>query len=74
MNVVAAAVMPGMRPSTPPTIVLSTSAPKSVSEPYRRYLLGVLRKHTHFREGPIKMLIRLLFHIKYVWITPWFNI
>ncbi|HYY68696.1 MAG TPA: hypothetical protein VE734_03105 [Terriglobales bacterium] len=23
---------------------------------------------------PIKMLIRLLFHIKYVWITPWFNI
>jgi hypothetical protein len=23
---------------------------------------------------PIKMLIRLLFHLKYVWITPWFNI
>src|SRR5579859_5913759 len=23
---------------------------------------------------PIKMLIRLLFHIKYVWITPWFNV
>jgi hypothetical protein len=23
---------------------------------------------------PIKMLVRLLFHIKYVWITPWFNI
>jgi len=23
---------------------------------------------------PIKMLLRLLFHIKYVWITPWFNI
>ena len=23
---------------------------------------------------PIKMLFRLLFHIKYVWITPWFNI
>ena len=23
---------------------------------------------------PIKILIRLLFHIKYVWITPWFNI
>ena len=23
---------------------------------------------------PIKMLLRLAFHIKYVWITPWFNI
>jgi hypothetical protein len=23
---------------------------------------------------PIKMMIRLLFHIKYVWITPWFNV
>jgi hypothetical protein len=23
---------------------------------------------------PIKMLIRLFFHIKYVWITPWFNV
>ncbi len=23
---------------------------------------------------PIKIMIRLLFHIKYVWITPWFNI
>jgi len=23
---------------------------------------------------PIKILIRLLFNIKYVWITPWFNI
>jgi len=23
---------------------------------------------------PIKMLIRHLFHIKYVWITPWFNV
>jgi len=23
---------------------------------------------------PLKMLLRLLFHIKYVWITPWFNI
>ena len=23
---------------------------------------------------PVKMLLRLLFHIKYVWITPWFNI
>ena len=32
--------------TAPPTIVLSTSAPKSVSEPYRRYLLNVLRQHT----------------------------
>jgi len=23
---------------------------------------------------PIKMLLRLGFHIKYVWITPWFNV
>ena len=23
---------------------------------------------------PIKMLLRLAFHIKYVWITPWFNV
>jgi hypothetical protein len=23
---------------------------------------------------PIKMFLRLAFHIKYVWITPWFNI
>jgi hypothetical protein len=23
---------------------------------------------------PIKMLLRLLFNIKYVWITPWFNV
>ena len=23
---------------------------------------------------PVKILIRLLFRIKYVWVTPWFNI
>jgi Cytochrome b(C-terminal)/b6/petD len=23
---------------------------------------------------PLKMMLRLMFHIKYVWITPWFNI
>jgi len=23
---------------------------------------------------PMKMGLRLLWHIKYVWITPWFNI
>jgi GTP-binding protein len=44
--------------TAPPTIVLSTSAPKSVSDPYRRYLLGVIRKHTPFREVPIKLLVR----------------
>ena len=42
----------------PPTIVLSTSAPKSVSEPYKRYLLGVLRKQTPFKEVPIRLHVR----------------
>jgi len=23
---------------------------------------------------PVKILLRLLFRIKYVWVTPWFNI
>jgi hypothetical protein len=23
---------------------------------------------------PLKMLLRLLWHIKYVWVTPWFNV
>ena len=23
---------------------------------------------------PVKMLLRLVLHIKYVWITPWFNV
>jgi hypothetical protein len=23
---------------------------------------------------PLKMGLRLLWHIKYVWITPWFNV
>jgi hypothetical protein len=23
---------------------------------------------------PVKMMLRLVFRIKYVWITPWFNI
>ncbi|MFM7034526.1 MAG: ribosome biogenesis GTPase Der [Planctomycetia bacterium] len=44
--------------TAPPTIMLSTSAPRSVSEPYRRYLLGVLRKETPFREVPIKLVVR----------------
>jgi GTP-binding protein len=42
----------------PPTIVLSTSAAKSVSEPYKRYLLSALRKQTPFREVPIKLFVR----------------
>ena len=42
----------------PPTIVLSTSAAKSVSEPYKRYLLAALRKQTPFREVPIKLFVR----------------
>jgi GTP-binding protein len=44
--------------TAPPTVVLSTSAPQSVSETYRRYLLGVLRKETPFREVPIRLLVR----------------
>ncbi len=42
----------------PPTIVLSTSAPRSVSEPYKRYLLGVFRKQTPFKEVPIRLHVR----------------
>ena len=44
--------------TAPPTIVLSTSAPKSVSEGYKRYLVGALRKTTPFREVPIRLYIR----------------
>ncbi len=44
--------------SGPPTIVLSTSDPNSVSQSYRRYLLGVLRQHTPFREVPIRLFVR----------------
>jgi len=44
--------------TAPPTIVLSTSAPKSVSEGYKRYLVGALRKTTPFHEVPIRLYIR----------------
>jgi GTP-binding protein len=44
--------------TAPPTIVLSTSAPRSVSEGYKRYLVGVLRKTTPFREVPIRLYVR----------------
>ena len=42
----------------PPTIVISASAPKSVSDPYRRYLLNAFRKELPFREVPIRLYIR----------------
>ena len=44
--------------TAPPTIVISASAPRSVSEPYKRYLLGVFRKQLPFSEVPIRLLVR----------------
>jgi GTP-binding protein len=44
--------------TAPPTIVLSTSAPRSVSESYKRYLVGALRKETPFHEVPIRLYVR----------------
>jgi GTP-binding protein len=44
--------------TAPPTIVVSASAPKSVSDPYRRYLLGAFRKALPYREVPIRLLVR----------------
>jgi GTP-binding protein len=44
--------------TAPPTVVLSTSAPKSVSESYRRYLIGAIRKASPFREVPIRLYVR----------------
>jgi GTP-binding protein len=42
----------------PPTIMISASAPKSVSEPYQRYLLNTFHKALPYSEVPIKLLIR----------------
>jgi len=42
----------------PPTIVMFCSDPQALSEPYRRYLLGILRDHTPFSEVPIKLYLR----------------
>jgi GTP-binding protein len=42
----------------PPTIVISASAPKSISEPYKRYLTGVFQKRLPFREVPLRLLLR----------------
>jgi GTP-binding protein len=44
--------------TAPPTIMLAASAAAAVSQPYRRYLIGVLRKETPFREVPIRLLVR----------------
>ena len=44
--------------AAPPTIVISTSAPRSVSEPYKRYLLNTFRKALPFHEVPIRLLLR----------------
>jgi GTPase len=42
----------------PPTIVISASGPKSIAEPYKRYLAGVFRKQLPFREVPVRLLFR----------------
>ena len=44
--------------TAPPTIMLSTSCPKSLTAPYKRYLLAALRKEAPFTEVPIKLVIR----------------
>jgi hypothetical protein len=45
---------------------------------YRRMtLLQVITLHTLLilmLSLPVKILIRLLFRIKYVWVTPWFSV
>ncbi|NUQ65826.1 MAG: ribosome biogenesis GTPase Der [Pirellulales bacterium] len=42
----------------PPTIVLFSNDPKSLSRPYQRYLLGVFRDELLFPEVPIKLYLR----------------
>jgi GTP-binding protein len=42
----------------PPTIVMFCNEPNAFGEPYRRYLLGVLRDHLPFAEVPIKLYLR----------------
>ena len=42
----------------PPTIVLFCSAPKAISKPYQRYLLGKFRDDLVFDEVPIKLYLR----------------
>ena len=42
----------------PPTIVLFTNDPKSLSQQYQRYLLGIFRDNLPFSEVPIKLYLR----------------
>ncbi len=42
----------------PPTLVLFCNAPKWLSAPYQRYLLGFLRENLPFSEVPIKLYLR----------------
>jgi GTPase len=42
----------------PPTIVMFCNDPQALSEPYRRYLLGILRDQAPFAEVPIKLYLR----------------
>ena len=42
----------------PPTIVLFCNDPQSLSDPYRRYLLGVFREQLPYAEVPIKLYLR----------------
>ena len=44
--------------TAPPTIVLSTSAPRSVSESYKRYLVNSFRRTLPFSEVPIRLHVR----------------
>ena len=44
--------------SQPPTIVMFCNDPKTLSEPYRRYLLSELREHLPYPEVPIKLYLR----------------
>jgi GTP-binding protein len=42
----------------PPTIVMFCNNPQAFSQPYRRYLLGVIRDTLKFGEVPIKLYLR----------------
>jgi GTP-binding protein len=42
----------------PPTVVLLCNSPRSLSKPYQRYLLGMLRDELGFTEVPIKLYLR----------------
>jgi len=44
--------------TAPPTIVISASAPRAVTDPYRRYLLNVFHEKLPFREVPIRLHLR----------------